>query len=633
MAPLRTAIETEFPYGELSRVAEAESWRKELNRPLSHIHKWWAQRLGSVFRGIVIGACAAAGEDIWQAFYRPSRFDGVTVYDPFMGSGTTVIEARKLGCRVIGRDINPVAYFLVRNAFSDLSVRDVTATFHAIEADTAPTILPYYETRLPDGRSAVVLYFFWVKTLPCPQCGTHVDLFDSRVVVRHAMSSRHSGGQGPLSALRYHPPGQHPPGAGALPGLQQGVRAASRHRQGKPCHLSRMSAHFCHGGAAARSMVRPRNGCTRRWSCCPTAARCTWRRPTLTATSTGNPNVSWRERGWYPVVRIEPGHNTNQALRYNYTHWHTMFNARQLLCLGHLARRIARIEDEGQRFLFSCLFSSTLEFNNRFASFKGEGTGAVRHMFAHHVLKPERTPLEANVWGTPRSSGAFSTLFRSRLHRALDYRDAPFELAAVERRGRVGGRKVYGLSEPIQGPVAESYEQFVQQQSPVYLSCGNSARTDIADGAVDVVVTDPPFFDNVHYSELADFFHVWQRHILGPDGPRLLDTTRRADEVQNGAADRFAQRLGEVFRESNRVLKANGLMAFTYHHSRPAGWQALLAALHFGRFHITAVYPIKAEMSVGRPKLQAQSNRSGHHYRVPQIAGPRTARHAPRMPA
>ena len=63
-----------------------------------------------------------------------------------------------------------------------------------------------------------------------------------------------------------------------------------------------------------------------------------------------------------------------------------------------------------------------LEFNNLFASYKGEGTGAVRHMFSHHILKPERTPIEANVWGTPKSSGSFSNLFRSRLLRAIEYR-------------------------------------------------------------------------------------------------------------------------------------------------------------------------------------------------------------------
>jgi putative DNA methylase len=63
-----------------------------------------------------------------------------------------------------------------------------------------------------------------------------------------------------------------------------------------------------------------------------------------------------------------------------------------------------------------------------FATFKGEGTGAVRHLFSHHILKPERMPIEANVWGTQKSSGSFSNLFKSRLLRAVDYRDAPFEI-------------------------------------------------------------------------------------------------------------------------------------------------------------------------------------------------------------
>ena len=61
------------------------------------------------------------------------------------------------------------------------------------------------------------------------------------------------------------------------------------------------------------------------------------------------------------------------------------------------------------------ILSGVLEFNNIFASYKGEGTGAVRHMFAHHILKPKRTPIEANLWGTPKSSGSFTNLYRSRL--------------------------------------------------------------------------------------------------------------------------------------------------------------------------------------------------------------------------
>src|SRR5207237_6341113 len=119
------------------------------------------------------------------------------------------------------------------------------------------------------------------------------------------------------------------------------------------------------------------------------------------------------------------------------TSWRASSNGRQLLALGWLQAALAGLPGEGVRGVFRTLFSGTLEFNNLFASYKGEGTGAVRHMFAHHILKPERTPIEANGWGTPKSSGSFSNLFRSRLLRALAYRQLPTE---VNGRGSAPGR-------------------------------------------------------------------------------------------------------------------------------------------------------------------------------------------------
>src|SRR5690606_17011514 len=167
-----------------------------------------------------------------------------------------------------------------------------------------------------------------------------------------------------------------------------------------------------------------------------------------------------KRRNPYPLVSIEPGYNTNQALGYNYRHWHDMFNARQLLCLSILADRIREIPDRVLRELFTCLLSGALEFNNMFASYKGEGTGAVRHMFAHHILKPERVPLEANLWGTPKSSGSFSTMFEGRIRRALDYADDPFELRPGRSNGSRSNEKVFGLSQKIGFPIAESFDEF-----------------------------------------------------------------------------------------------------------------------------------------------------------------------------
>jgi adenine-specific DNA methylase len=110
----------------------------------------------------------------------------------------------------------------------------------------------------------------------------------------------------------------------------------------------------------------------------------------------------------------------------------------------------------------------------------------------------------------------------------------------------------------------------------------------------------------VHYSQLADFFHVWQRHILGNDGVRESETTRCALEVQHGDAETFAKRLEAVWRESHRVLKQNGLLIFTYHHSRPEGWTCVLKALTGAGFIVVAAHPVKAEMSVAAPKSQAK---------------------------
>ena len=140
----------------------------------------------------------------------------------------------------------------------------------------------------------------------------------------------------------------------------------------------------------------------------------------------------------------------------------------------------------------------------------------------------------------------------------------------------------------------------------MYLSCGDSSKTDLPDASVDAVITDPPFFDNVHYSQLADFFHVWQRHILNRVEGLQEESTRSNGEVQNEDVGLFTRRLTGVWIEAFRVLKNDGLLVFTYHHSRSEGWRSVLEALMSAGFTITAAHPIKAEMSVAMPKHQAK---------------------------
>src|SRR5215472_11998275 len=114
--PAATALEDGFPAAALSRIAEHESWRKEVHRPATSTHKWWAKRLGTVFRGILVSAVTPAHEDALLPYGSSARLDGLTVFDPFAGSGVTLVEAIKLGATAVGWDINPVATLVQRQA-------------------------------------------------------------------------------------------------------------------------------------------------------------------------------------------------------------------------------------------------------------------------------------------------------------------------------------------------------------------------------------------------------------------------------------------------------------------------------------------------------------------------------------
>ena len=612
----RKVIEHSFPFVEISEIAERQSWRKDVYQPVYYIHKWWAKRLSSVFRAIVLGACAHAegaadrGSDgVLDLFYKPVRFPGTLIYDPFMGSGTTVGEAHKLGCRVIGQDINPVSYFMVKSALSMYDISEVRQTFKAIERDVSHRIKAYYKAQAEHHGLVDVLYYFWVKFVPCPCCGAQVDLFNSRIFAKHANPSQQPGAKSlcpaceAINSITVYQTEAQCDQCGTSYNPQEGstgrTKATCPDCQSTFPIIEAVGAldHPPHHRMYAKMILKPDG--SKEYLPIDEYDRALYGKASVEL-QTGN--------FAYPQVAIEPGYNTDQVLNYNYTHWHQMFNDRQLLCLSILSKRIRNIEKDSLRALFACLLSGCLEFNSMFCSFKGEGTGAVRHTFSHHILKPERTPLEANLWGTPESSGAFSTLFERRILRALKYKDDPFELQLSDRvNGRRRSKKVFNINQRMGGEIASAYEDFQRGDFDIYLSCGSSSQTDIEDGVVDAVITDPPFFDNVHYSQLADFFYVWIREMMGRDGVFRARTTRTPEEVQQTDSRRFTDNLIAVFRDCHRVLKDDGLLIFTYHHSRPEGWSAILEAIHEAGFYVEATHPVKSEMSVAIPKQQAKS--------------------------
>jgi len=175
----------------------------------------------------------------------------------------------------------------------------------------------------------------------------------------------------------------------------------------------------------------------------------------------------------------------------------------------------------------------------------------------------------------------------------LEYKNRPFELKAVPGRK---SEKVYLENCKDAATVVTSEEAW--QQGDTIVLCKDSAHTSIPDESVDLVVTDPPFFDNVNYSELADFFYVWLKKFDIGVGDETSDTTRVAGEVQDNQPEKFSNKLCDVFKECHRVLKPEGLLIFTYHHSRAEGWVSVYDAITDAGFSISQVVPLKAEMAV-----------------------------------
>jgi len=599
-----SAIECDFPLEEISQIAEQESWRKEINRPIYHIHKWWATRLGSVFRGITLGALSKPETDIWKQFYNTHNLTGKIVLDPFMGSGTTLGEAVKLGAKAIGCDINPISTFLVRQAFTSVPEAHLRAAFKKLEHDVAKKIRYYYQTRDPKtGEVIPVLYYFWVKTVRAPT-GETLPLLSRYVFAQDAYPKKKPKAQilcpscwnvfeGRYDATDTHCPHcKHHFNPQKGPASGQYVVAPSGHRYRIKDLVSKNSAPPTHrmyaimalrsDGSKAYLSIKPDD---------------------LTLYNEAQLQLNNEELP-IPDATVRPGHNTDQARGYNYTKWRDFFNARQLLCLGLLLREIIKIKNHLVQEQILCLFSGVLEFNNLFCSFKGEGTGAVRHMFSNHILKPERTPLENSVWGTEKSSGTFSTLFESRLIRAKGYLKTPFEIALeYDLFGNRSGSHKKVASQPINSPILKTWEELKNAEHGMLILNGDSAKLPFPSGVVDAVVTDPPYFDFVHYSELSDFFFAWLSPVLGSRYSWMLGADSSGQgEVQHKDPHVFALQLSSVFSEASRVLKDSGVLAFSFHHSRPEGWAAIYEALNKAGLSVVAAHPVHAELRAASPK-------------------------------
>ncbi len=592
-------IEQTFPLLELNQLAEQESHNKHFYRPATYTHKWWARRLGSVFRTIILSTFLPPGEPVWEHYYQRHDFSNKIVLDPFMGGGTTVVEALRLGCKVVGCDLNPVAWWTVKRAVESVSMRELHDAFRQLEAEVASRIRRLYRTRCDHpgcGREVDVLNVLWVNDATCASCGSRVPLHSSYVVdsdrdfrtllcpaCNHVFTTREKGGDAACPACGHgFDPRRGPAGQVnfncPICGQTQPILKASQREEGPfPRHMYAI-LYLCpvHG----REMKAPEEEDL--------------------ASFLDAVHEFEREQGNLLIPRsaIPNGNKTRDLLNYNYTYWHMLFNERQLLALSWLLEGIRRLPGERARETLLGLFSYCLDYNTIFATYNGR-SGGVRGLFTYHAFVIPTELLENNVWGAGENSGSFSGVYARKMKQAQAFRDAPFERRVLPG----GGTRLVSIpGERIDARLASSFEELVgDKDKNTLLLCRSSEDLPIPTGSVDAVITDPPYFNNVQYSELADFFYVWLRLALKDCYPHFTPelTPKISEIVENPHQGKdigfFLEGLTRVFEECRRVLKDEGALVFTFHHREPEAWGTVLGAVLDAGFYISALYPVQAE--------------------------------------
>jgi hypothetical protein len=235
-----------------------------------------------------------------------------------------------------------------------------------------------------------------------------------------------------------------------------------------------------------------------------------------------------------------------------------------------------------------CAFKMAIEANNMFARYRVQagGRSPFGGLFSRHDFQPKQTPCELNVWGTTGTYGVFTSCF-GKVLQGKEFARQPYDMRHIKDGKRVAvpsAERVY----PSPGQVS------LEATSATMLAS-------IGAGSVPLVITDPPYAGNVNYAELTDFFHVWLRLLLADKHVCFApeDTPKAEEIIENPArgktAEDFEQGLTAVFRQCHRVLKDDGLMVFTFHHSEERAWEALLRAVINAGFEIVGVFPVHGE--------------------------------------
>ncbi len=555
----------------------------------------------------------------WLESALGNPLDDLTVFDPTAGGGSIPFEAARTGLSAIANDLNPVAALILRatvewppcypqeakNEFEFLADK----WRHQLENHLA---VFFPQKDMPDRMD---LTYLWARTITCPYCDGLVPLSpnwrlapDGTGVRLKPHLASGPGAQGRVCSFeivksaKEQSSGTVSRGDGTCPYTDCGrvIDGDEIKRQAQAGQMGEQLFAVVYKERVVKTLKSGKRG-KDKWIRGYRAPRREDDNSAEIQARLAEKLPEWEALDIVPSERIPDGNKTTEPQRYGMNIWRDLFSPRQLLGHGTSVEvfremldadradgKLTEVRQAAYGYLALTL-DTLLNYNNRAGRWDNT-TGRVRSIFDRHDF--------AFVWSyaemAPLVSGVGYDWAIEKTTKCID------ELVALIRPEANGDGDLFNGAD-----VAED------TPPPITITCKPGDSLDhIEDGSIDAVVMDPPYYDNVMYAELSDFFYVWlkrtaghvfpdlfRRHLTDKDNEAVANPARfQGQKGASALAGRdYQDRMASIFAECRRTLKPEGVMTLMFTHKATGAWDALTKGLMEAGFAITASWPINTE--------------------------------------
>lgn len=524
----------------ISEAARKESRRRDAYLPPISTFRWWARRTEAVNGGILDA-------------YTAGSSDRLSVADPFAGGGTIALAAARRNHQVFAQDINPWATLGLTTMMSLPKAQELEEACDNIWEDIGSLVERAYRTVSHAGEKAWISHTFRVASAICFNCGTRRRIFPYAMVSLKKRKDA-DGKSAFLACPRGHL-----------------VEASFDAKPDCPSCAVPIdpTAHYTSG----RTVDCPECGDTHKLETLAQTESWRWEvvlveRTAQNKRTLSSPNetelLQASDRNWSPktnLPRIRSGEETGILQRFGFRFWHDLYPWRQRVVLEKLLETIDDnygATDYEHALRVAAL--GTVEMAGLISRWDRWYLKSYEGM-ANHRFNFTTLAVEPNVWGTKVSGrGTFIRRIRQ-LVRAASW----FE-SNMSKQLQVEGPLA------VDGAISE-----LNDETDVRVVEGSSEQIPLPDSSIDLVLTDPPYHDDIQYDELSLPFRAW----AGMNTARLQnEAVVNRFHTDNEEANGYRKILANAFSETKRILKSNGHLIFTYANRDPDAWIDLISALN-----------------------------------------------------